>query len=299
MDIPVGEIAATLRGLVGGTVATDYREGSEYYDIRIMVPEPQIANKEDLENLILQSRTRGPVFVRDVAEVRRAVGPVEITRENQIKQVIVHADSSGISVGEATRRAMEAVARLNPPSGVNVAPGGQAQMMEENRSTMGLIFGFALFLAFVTLAVQFESYRLPLIILLSVPFCLAGIVYALLLTGLPIGATVAIGVFVIIAAAVNDGVLLLSYAEELRIKENHSPFEAVLTAAKIRLRPRVMTTLSTIAGLIPLALNLGEGGDLLKPMAVAGIGGLVMEIAVALFLMPVLYLLLTKQPEKS
>jgi hydrophobe/amphiphile efflux-1 (HAE1) family protein len=299
LGIPVSKIASVLRGLVGGSVATEYREGSEYYDIRVMVPEPQIRNKEDLENLILDSRHGSPLFVRDVAEVRRAVGPVEISRENQIKQVLVRADAAGISAGEATRRAMEAIGKLSPPSGVQTVPGGQAQMMEENRRTMGLIFGFALFFAFVALAIQFESFRLPLIILLSVPFCLAGIVYALLLTGLPVGATVAIGVFVIIAAAVNDGVLLLTYAEDLRIKEKQAPFNAVLTAAKIRLRPRVMTTLSTIAGLVPLALNLGEGGDLLKPMAVAGIGGLVMEIAVALFLMPVLYLLFTKHEVKG
>jgi hydrophobic/amphiphilic exporter-1 (mainly G- bacteria), HAE1 family len=298
LDIPVTKIADVLRGLIGGTVATEYRDGNEYYDIRVIVPEPQIRNKEDLENLILDSRNGNPLFVRDLAEVRRAVGPVEITRENQIKQVLVRADAAGISAGEATRRAMKAVGKLPPQPGVQTVPGGQAQMMEENSRSMGLIFGFALFFAFITLAIQFESFRLPLIILLSVPFCLAGIVYALSIVGLPIGATVAIGVFVIIAAAVNDGVLLLTYAEDLRLKENRPPLDAVLTAAKIRLRPRVMTTLSTIAGLIPLALNLGEGGDLLKPMAVAGIGGLLMEMVVALFLMPVLYLVFTKPPEK-
>jgi len=118
-------------------------------------------------------------------------------------------------------------------------------------------------------------------------------VYALGLAHLPIGATVAIGVFIVIAATVNDGVLLLTFAEELRLKQRMAPLPAVLAAAKIRLRPRVMTTVSTIAGFVPLALNLGEGGDFLMPMAVAGIGGLTMEILVALFLMPCLYLLFT------
>lgn len=294
LGVPVGKVAATLRGLVGGVVSTDYRDGSEYYGIRVMVPEPQITGKEDLENLILESRNGNPIFVRDLAEVRRAVGPVEISRENQIKQVIVRADAAGVSVGEATRRAREAVVALSPPSGVTVAMGGQAQMMRENSRTMGLILSFAMFLAFVVLAIQFESYRLPLIMLLSVPFCLAGMIFALGLANLAVGATVAIGVFIVIAATVNDGVLLLTFAEELRRTQGLSPFDAVLSAAKIRLRPRVMTTLSTIAGFIPLALNFGEGGDLLMPMAVAAIGGLTMEIAVALFFMPVLYLLFTR-----
>jgi len=291
LGISVSRIAGVLRGLIGGDVATEYREGSEYYDIRVMVPEPKLQNKEDLENLILDTRNGNPLFVRDIAEVRRAVGPVEINRENQIKQVIVRADATGISAGEATRRALAAVGELALPSGVQIVAGGQAQMMAENYRTMGVIFFFALFFAFVALAVQFESFRLPSVILFSVPFCFVGVIYALLMTGLPVGATVAIGVFVVIAAAVNDGVLLLSYAETLREEENLSPIDAVMRSASIRLRPRMMTTLSTIAGLIPLALNLGEGGDLLKPMAVAGIGGLVMEMVVALFLMPVLYLI--------
>jgi multidrug efflux pump subunit AcrB len=220
---------------------------------------------------------------------------VEITRENQVKQVIVRADGDGVSVGEATRLAREAVAAMSRPPGVSFEMGAQAQMMADNARTMGMILAFAMFFAFVVLSIQFESYRLPFIMLVSVPFALAGMIYALWIAGLPIGATVAIGVFIVIAATVNDGVLLLNFAEELRANEGLAPLPAVLSAAKIRLRPRVMTTVSTIAGFIPLALNLGDGGDLLKPMAIAGIGGLAMEIVVALFLMPCLYLLFTSQ----
>ncbi len=293
--IPVGRVASTLRGLVGGVVSTEYRDGGEYYNIRVMVPEPNLKGREDIENLVVESRAGRPIRVRDLAEVRRAVGPVEITRENQIKQVIVRADAAGVSVGEATRRAQESVAALPLPPGVSFEMGGQAQMMRENTRAMGLILAFALFFAFVVLAIQFESYRLPLIMLFSVPFCLAGMVYALGFAGLPVGATVAIGVFIVIAATVSDGVLLLSFAEELRTAQGLAPIKAALSAAKIRLRPRVMTTISTIAGFIPLALNLGEGGDLLKPMAVAAIGGLLMEIAVALVLMPVLYVFFTSE----
>ncbi len=295
MGIPVGNIAATLRGLVGGLVFTEYRDGSEYYDIRVMVPEPQLRSKEDIENLLVESRAGRPILLRDVAEVRRSVGPVEITRENQVKQVIVRADGDGVSVGEATRLAQEAVAALPRSAGVTFEMGAQAMMMADNARTMGMILAFSMFFAFVVLAIQFESYRLPFIMLVSVPFCLAGMVYALRLAHLPIGATVAIGVFIVIAATVNDGVLLLTFADELRRKQSLSPFHAVLNAAKIRLRPRVMTTVSTIAGFVPLALNLGEGGDLLMPMAVGAIGGLIMEICVALFLMPCLYLLFTRQ----
>jgi multidrug efflux pump subunit AcrB len=150
------------------------------------------------------------------------------------------------------------------------------------------VFLFALFFSFIVLTVQFNSLRLPTLILGSIPFCLAGSIALLNLTGVPVGATVIIGLLVIIAATVNDGVLLLTYAQELE-NDGLERIRAVISAAVIRLRPRVMTTITTIVGFLPLALNMEEGGDMLQPMAMAAIGGLVMEMGVALFLMPCLY----------
>jgi hydrophobic/amphiphilic exporter-1 (mainly G- bacteria), HAE1 family len=119
-----------------------------------------------------------------------------------------------------------------------------------------------------------------------VPFCLAGTVYALFLTGLPLGATVVIGVLIVVAATVNEGVLLLTFAEDLRQRDLLSPLAAVINAAKIRLRPRAMISFAIIFGFIPLALNLEEGGEMLQPMAAGAIGGLSLGILVPLFMMP-------------
>jgi len=287
--ISVRQIAETLRSLVNGTVATQYREGSEYYSIRVMVPETRLAGKGDLEGLVLENAAGKQFYLRDVAEVRRAVGPVEIVREDQATEVIVRADAAGISVGEAVRRAEAAVRALDVPSGVHVEMGGQAQMMAEMMRTAGLVLGFAVFFAFVVLAVQFESLRLPFIMLACVPVCLVGMVCGLFVTGMSIGATVVIGVLLVVSGTVNDGVVLLSFAEELRMRERKGPLQAVLGAARLRFRPMLMTTMSTIAGFVPLALNLGEGGDLLQPMAAAAIGGLLFEIVVVLFVLPAMY----------
>lgn len=291
LKVSVRRVAETLRSLVHGEVATQYRDGSEYYRVRVMVPEMKLTGKRDLEQLLIENADGTQIFLSDIAEVRRAVGPVEIMREDQAKEVIVRADAAGISAGEAVRRAGEAVAALERPPGVHYEMGGQAQMMADMRQTAGAVMALAIFFAFVILAVQFESLRLPCLILACLPFCLVGMVYALYATGFAIGATVAIGVLVVVAATVNDGVLLLTYAEHLRREEGRTPFDSVLSAATIRFRPRVMTTLTTIAGFVPLALNLGEGGDLLQPMGVAAVGGLVFELAVALFLMPCIYLM--------
>jgi multidrug efflux pump subunit AcrB len=294
LQIPIRQVAQTLRSLIQGEVATQFREGSEYYAIRVMVPETKITAKDDIEQLILENTQGEQFYLRDIAEVKRAVGPVEIVREDQVKQVIVRADSAGISVGQAVERAKTALASLDKPKGVYLEMGGQAQMMAEMTKTAKWVLGFAVFFAFVVLAVQFESLKLPLLILLCLPLCIIGMVFGLHFSGMAIGATVAIGLLVVVAATMNDGVLLLTYAEELRIRENLPSLQAIYEASKIRFRPRIMTTLTTIAGFIPLAMNLGEGGDLLQPMAVGAIGGLVFEIVVALILMPCVYAILQR-----
>ncbi len=289
MGVPVQEVADTLRSFVTGAVATRYREGEEYYNVRVMIPESRISSKSDLENLPLSSARGGYLRIRDVAVVEPAVGPVEIVREDQVKQVIVQCDRSGASVGQALEEVRKAMAGRDLPAGYEVVWGGQAQMMREMAVDVLSVLAFALFFSFIVLAVQFNSLKLPALILGSLPVCMSGLVFIMAITGLPIGATVVIGVLIVAAATVNDGVLLLAFARELQAQKGMSPFEAVLSAAKIRLRPRVMTTVSTLAGLFPLALSLEEGGDMLKPMAVAAIGGLLMEMPVALFLMPCLY----------
>ena len=291
LGIPVTEIALTLRNLVRGEVASQFREGSEYYPIRVMVPETRITGKEDLEQLAIAVRGGVPVALRDVAKVTRAVGPVEIVREDQVKQVLVRADSDGVSVGEATARVAAAVRGLAPPPGVEISFGGQEQMMAENRRSLGAILAFALFFAYIVLAIQFESFVQPFLIMARVPLTLIGIVVALLLTGIPVGATVMIGVLILAGNEVNHGVVLVEFANELR-DAGRDVKDAILEAAAIRLRPILMTLVTSVLGLVPLALNLGEGGDLLVPMAVAVIGGLLFSLFMTLVFLPCAYAVL-------
>lgn len=299
LGIPVNKVAGTLRTLVGGLVSTEYREGSEYYDIRVMVPEPSLTGKEDVENLILETRQGRPIYVRDVAEVRRAVGPVEITRENQIKQVIVRADGApGTSVGEAQSIAERAVASLTRPAGVSFAMGGQALMMAENNRTMRTILFFAVLFAYVVLALQFNSYVLPVLAMLGIPLALTGAFGALYAFGEPIGVTVMIGLVVMMGGVTSQGVVLLSLAEELRAG-GLSAWDAIRQAAPLRLRPILMTQLTTVLGLLPLALNLGEGGDMLQPMAIAVIGGLLYSLLLTLFFLPAAYGLVMRRKGAS
>jgi hydrophobe/amphiphile efflux-1 (HAE1) family protein len=299
LGISIADVATIARSLLQGAVATRYRDGNRYYNIRVMIPERDIRSKQDVENLILDSDRGVYLRVRDLAKVHQAVGPVEIVREDQVKGVIVRGDASGVTVGTALSELKEALGKMERPVGYDFSFGGQALMMAEMTRTTLVILVFALFFSFVVLAVQFNSLKLPLLILGCVPICLSGLVYMLYVSGLPLGATVVIGALVVVAATVNEGVLLMTFAEELRRVNNMPAVEAVVAGAKIRLRPRLMTTIPIIMGLIPLALNIEEGGDMLQPMAVGAIGGLLMLVPVALFLMPCLYVMFTREQKAA
>ena len=294
LGVSVANVAVTVRSLLNGAVVTRYREGDEFYNIRVMIPEEKITSRRDIEDLILTNAEGNYLRLGDVAEVHQAVGPVEIVREDQSKEVIVRGDALGVSVGEALTSLKAKVSQLSIPTGYQMSFGGQAQMMAEMKQSILMIMGFALFFAFVVLAVQFNSLKLPFLILGSVPFCIAGMIYGLYLTHIPMGATVLIGMLIVVASTVNEGVLLLTVVEDLRDRKQLPVFDALIQGARIRLRPRVMIASAVIAGFIPLALNLEEGGDMLQPMAVGAIGGLSLGICVALFLLPCIYLVFSK-----
>jgi hydrophobic/amphiphilic exporter-1 (mainly G- bacteria), HAE1 family len=293
LGLSVNRIAESLRTLVQGTVSTQFAVGTEYYPIRVMVPEVSLTSKADLESLVIDSRNGEPVFVKDVATVRRSVGPVEISREDQVMRVIVRADAVGISTGEGLARAEAAAASLPRPSGVTYTMGSEARLMAESRRVMGLIIGFALLFAYVILAIQFESFLLPFLIILNIPLTLTGSFIALYLTGNAIGVTVQIGVLVMMGGVTSQGVVLLTLAEEYR-RQGLTALAAVLKAAPTRVRPILMTQLTTVLGLVPLALNLGEGGDMLVTMAIGVIGGLLYSLGLALFFLPAAYCLGTR-----
>lgn len=295
LGVSAAQIAATVRSFIDGTVATQFRESNEYYGIRVVSPSALMNHEDDIGNLLVDLPGEDHARLYDIAEVTRATGPVEIARENQVAQVIVQADVDGANVGAALSGLKRTLADIDMPAGYSVHFGGQAPLMAQMRNAMILILVFALFFAFVVLTVQFNNLRLPALVLSGMPFCLGGAVFALLVTGTPISVTAVVGLLLVLAAATNDGVLLFTFADELRRKDKRAGLEAVIEAARIRFRPRVMTTTTTMAGLLPLAMGLEIGADLLRPMAIAAIGGLVMEMAVALFLMPIFYWFATRK----
>ncbi len=288
-------VAAAVRSLIDGQVATKFREAGEYYDIRVRIPESDIRSRQDIENLFIDAPGNLKIPLRTVARVVPRLGPVEIIREDQMQQIVVSSDVlPGFSVGKMAGVVSAALQDLSLPEGYTLSFGGQVYMMEESQRTMIQVIIFALFFAYVILAIQFNSFKQPLLILLGVPFALVGVVAALSLTGFPAGATVLIGVVIMSGGVATQGVVMISFMNEKR-KQGRTLHEAILEAAPLRIRPILMTQATTVLGLMPLAINRGEGGDMLQPMAVAVIGGLLFSLLVTLFLLPGLYYILEKK----
>ncbi|MFT7004819.1 MAG: HAE1 family hydrophobic/amphiphilic exporter-1 [Sulfurimonas sp.] len=295
LGISVADVSKTLRAMLIGLVSTKLIEGDYSYDIRLMMDEKLIKSKVDLENLFIPTKNGSFVRLKEIAQIKLTTGPVEIVRENQVKMVVVSCDVNKVTTKEALAKLKLEIEKMNIPSGCHVEYGGEAQMIGDMVDDIILIMSFALFFSYIVLTVQFNNMHFPMLILGSMPFALVGSVGLLYLTNTPLGATVIIGILVVLAAVVNAGVLLFTYAKNLQERDSLSATNAIIKAASLRLRPIVMVSTAILLGLVPLALALEAGSDMLQPMAIAAIGGLFVEVFVALFFMPCLYVLFSRK----
>lgn len=276
--------------MVGGNVPTRYKDGAYYYPIRVVMDEREIQSPHDLENIYVYSKTGVKIPLMTVAEVLKTTGPVQIDRKNQDRVIKVTANVDGISVGDATSIIKKQLAGYSFPAGYRLSYGGQSQMLAENMQQMVLILLFALFLGYAVMVLYFESFLKPLIIIIRIPLSLAGISYALYVTGTPVSVTALIGIIMLTGMEINNGVLLLTFIDELRA-EGRSVVEAIKEAAIVRLRPILITDINSLFGLLPLALVMGDGTEMLQPMAIVVIGGLLFGLLLVFIFIPVTYLI--------
>jgi len=298
LGVNVSQVASTVRSVVDGIVPTSYLDSGYYYDVRVMMDDQHWKNKENLENILLPSMNGGTVYLRDVARVVPGVGPVQIDRKDQARLIKATADALGRTAGEVNRDTAARVARMSFPEGYSWRLGGQAAMIGQEYRGLAVALLLALFFAYVVLAIQFESFSQPFLIMIRVPLSLIGVAAGLFLAHVPIGTTAIIGIVILAGIEVNHGVVLLTAMNMLR--ERGLPArEAVAEAGTLRLRPILMTALVGIVGMIPLALGLREGTELLRPMAVGVMGGLVFSVFLTLLFLPALYLLFAGRPERT
>ena len=291
LGFSAAQAADLVKTYVDGKRATNYKDGGYYYPIRLVVDEKAIGGKEDIANMPVLSPRNIPVYLRDLGKLVYNIGPVEIQRKDQMRLIKVTASVVGADVGKTTDAVYKKVGAMTFPPGVYVKAGGQAKMMKDNFRALASVLLLALFFAYVILAIQFESFVWPALILARIPLSLIGISLALLLTGSSLGVTVIIGILILSGIEIVHGVVLLTFIQELM--EKGLPLEkAVLEGATLRMRPILMTAFVGIMGLVPLALGIGEGTELLKPMAIAVIGGLLFSMYLTFYFMPAAFTLI-------
>jgi hydrophobic/amphiphilic exporter-1 (mainly G- bacteria), HAE1 family len=298
LGVTTAAASSALRHRVAGMTATRFREEGEEYDVVIRHQESFRNTIADIENITVRSQMGQLVRIKDFASVEEHFSPPNIERKNRIRYLRVTSDLYGRSLGDATTDIRAAINQLDLPQGVEVSFGGQIQEQQEAFADLLVLLLLSIFLVYVVMAAQFESFRTPFIIMLAVPFAFTGVLLALFVTGHELNVISMIGSIILVGIVVKNGIVLVDYTN-LMYARGLSVVNAVKAAGKSRLRPVLMTTLTTLLAMIPLAAGRGEGSEIWAPMGVAVIGGLAFSTLVTLVFVPVVYALFGQQKIKK
>jgi hydrophobe/amphiphile efflux-1 (HAE1) family protein len=296
----VSEVGNAIRHAVDGAVPTRYISGNQEYDVRVRLPTDAVNDTEVLGNLLLSRGNGAPVQLRDVAQFELGVGPASIERENQnrIARVVGDINSAVTDVGSVIAEVERRLADLELPDQYGLLYGGQWETIQDTHREIVMVILLAVFLVFVVLAVQYERLSNPLVIITAAPLSLVGVSLMLTATQTPVSAPVLIGGVLLIGIVVNNAILLVEYIEIGRRRHGLPVVDAIVEAGSVRLRPILMTTTTTVLGMTPLAIGLGEGAEIMRPLALTVIGGLLGAMLLTLFVVPCLYLIVGGAAER-
>ena len=291
------QVSQAVRSGLQGALGSKYRTSGEEIDIRVQIPEIDRKNVLSLNRLMIPAMLGHNVPLEEVANIEYTVGPTKITRDNQSRQVTVTGDIFGRDLKSVNDDIVKAVSTIAMPMGYEYEMGGANKEMMESFQSLGLALILAIIIVYMILAAQFEALLYPFIIMFSVPPTLIGIVGGLIITGRTFSVPTFIGVIMLAGIVVNNAIVLVDYINTLR-KRGMEKTEAILKAGPTRLRPILMTTLTTVLALMPQALGIGDGAEMMAPMATAVVAGLSFSTLVTLVLIPVMYFILDDWGQK-
>ena len=295
--LDIRSLTSTLRNRVLGVIPTRFRERERQIDIRIRNPEKDRSKIADIRNLIIPGPNGSKLRLQTVAEIRESRGPAEIHRLKQQRAAVITANlKKGYGLGSAIGEVKKIIARRPAEEQFATELGGQNREMEISFTSMMFALSLAIFLVYLVMASTFESFLHPFIILFTIPLSLIGVVAGLYLTGTTITVIVLIGSVMLAGIVVNNSIVLIDAINRLR-RKGTAKFDAVLAAGHLRLRPILMTTLTTILGLLPMALSWGEGAELRTPLAITVISGLLFSTLITLVVIPAAYMLVPSRIE--
>lgn len=299
MGFSAYQIGNSIQTAMGGTRATSVRRDGKEYDIMVRLAKDQRMNVEQLANLSLVNKSGVSVTLQNVAEIIEGNGPVQIERRDRERIVSISINYAGRDLGSVVNDIREKINQVSIPSDFAVLIRGDYEEQQEAYRELLVGIILAVMLVYLVMAGQFESFKDPLIILMSIPVALIGIVTIMLLSGTPFSVQAFIGCIVLVGVVVNNAIVLIDFMNRSRREDGLELREAIIRAAVRRLRPILMSTSTTVLGLSPLALALGEGGEAQAPMARVVIGGLLASTLITLVLIPVIYSIVEERHGKK
>lgn len=280
--------ATYVRNRINGMIASRYREDGDEYDIVVRYEEDKRRSLEDVQNIVVYNAKGEPVKVRDIAIVEENFAPPTIEREDRQRLVKVKTLLSGIALGDAVKEVDKVLETVDIPDSIYVIQGGSVEDQQESFSDMMALMVLIVILVYIVMATQFESFRMPFIIMFTLPFAFTGVFLSLALTNTPLSLIAFIGAIMLVGIVVKNGIVMVDFTNLLR-ERGETVNNSVINAGKSRLRPVLMTSLTTILGMLPLAFGIGEGSETWQPMGIAVVGGLTFSTILTLFVIPVVY----------
>ncbi|UWG96958.1 efflux RND transporter permease subunit [Dehalobacter sp. DCM] len=284
-----GTIAAAVKSTISGVTATQYKYQGTQIDVKIKGDETFSRNLQALEQIPISTNLGYTVTLGEVADITVTRGPVRINRDNQVRTLTISGQISGRDVGSVSQDIQNALRDYHLPNNYSFELGGQQKEMTDAFSNLFLALGLAVVLVYMVMASQFESLIYPFVIMFSMPLGFAGAFLGLFITGKPLSVMSIIGIIMLSGIVVSNAIVLVDYVNTRRKIYHEDVHTAIIKAGPIRLRPIVMTTLTTVLAMLPLSLGIGEGSEFQTPMAIVVVFGLIFSTLVTLVLIPVMY----------
>jgi CzcA family heavy metal efflux pump len=293
LGLTTKDVGETIETAILGSVPTQLQRGERLVDIRVQLEENARENIFALENVPLFTNNQQTILVKDIGEIKPSTAPGQIQRVNQRNVFIIAGNlSKGASLSSALEEVESVLETVQLPPGVTLFPNTTKQANEDLINSLRIIGGLGAFLVFVVMAVQYNSLIDPLVIMFTVPLALTGGIFGLYITDTPVSAMVLVGAILLIGIVVNNAIIMVELANQLRTEFKLTYRSAILKAAPQRLRPILMTTITTVLGLYPLALGIGEGSEFLQPLGIVVFSGLSLATLLTLFIIPCFYVIL-------
>jgi len=290
MSLTVSQIANILQTVISGTKAGSYRETGDEYDIRVKIKDAEKMDIREIMDMTLINAGGEPVVLRNVVSTRQKTGPVRIERKDQERLVTVSVNISGRDMGSILNDIRSRLRSVAVPRNFTIAFGGDYEEQQKAFGELLLSLILALLLVYMVMASLYESIRYPIVVMFSVPFAAIGVILMLFVTNTTFNVQSFIGCIMLGGIVVNNAILLVDHINVLRRRDGMPLREAIEEGGCRRLRPILMTAMTTILAMVPLAIGFGEGGEVQAPLARAVIGGLLSSTLITLLIVPTVYL---------